>query len=146
MRYLKRFNESSKTTYTELSDLLGRDELSLKYIKDHEYIVMSDKIIDVLEKSIKYNSSIHRESPGGNNYSYLTIFPDDRDIAVLDEYIGLTNLNCIIHIVEMEDEWFRVDFKITFEKNYCKSRIMRIFICDQLDGLMDLLKNQRLLK
>lgn len=148
MKYLKLFNESFIKTYTELSNLSGSNELSDKELRNHKYIVMSDNVKNLLQRDIKYDSYIQTESHGENNYSYLKVIPNDRDIDVLDEYFDFVNVNCIINIVEMEDEWFRVDFKISFKKNYNykTNHTMRIFVCDQLDGLMELLKNQRLLK
>lgn len=148
MKYLKLFNESFIKTYTELSNLSGSNELSDKELRNHKYIVMSDNVKNLLQRNIKYDSYIQTESHGENNYSYLKVNPNDRDIDVLDEYFDFVNVNCIINIVEMEDEWFRVDFKISFKKNYNykTNHTMRIFVCDQLDGLMELLKNQRLLK
>ncbi len=148
MKYLKLFNESLSNSYAEVPISSGIDELSNKELRNHKYIVMSDKVKNILQEHIKYTSHIKTESPGDDNYSYIQIFPNDRDIDVLDEYFDFNQAKCVINIVEMEDEWFGVFFKIKFKKGIGPrmDQTTRIFICDQLDGLMELLKNQRLLK
>ena len=150
MKYLKLFNESFSKSYAEVPISSGIDELSNKELRNHKYIIMSDKVKNILQENIKYRSQFEfkTESPGEDNYSYLQISPNDRDIDILDEYFDFAEAKCVINIVEMEDEWFSVQFKIQFKKNIrnIPKQTTRIFVCDQLDGLMDLLKNQRLLK
>ena len=149
MKYLKLFNESFSRSYAEVP-ISGIDELSNKELRNHKYIVMSDKVKNILQENIKYRSQFEfkTESPGEDNFSYLQISPNDRDIDILDEYFDFYEAKCVINIVEMDDEWFSVQFKIQFKENVSTrtNQTSRIFVCDQLDGLMDLLKNQRLLK
>ena len=156
MKYLKLFNESFSRSYAEVP-ISGIDELSNKELRNHKYIIMSGKVKKILKESIKYYvyySGITKYNKQGYNtpgfnykYTFLSLTPNDRDIDILDEYFDFERAQCTIDIIEMEDEWFRVDFNISFGmKKRRDKEIKRIFICDQLDGLMDLLKNQRLLK
>lgn len=157
MKYLKLFNESFSKSYAEVPISSGIDELSNKELRNHKYIIMSDKVKKLLKESIKYHvyysgitnairTNFH-PSYHQYKYTYLSIAPNDRDIDILDEYFDFDRAQCNIDIIEMEDEWFRVDFNISFGmKKRRDKEIERVFICDQLDGLMDLLKNQRLLK
>jgi hypothetical protein len=105
--------------YTNI-DIATYDELVSNTID------MSDRDIEIITKNLKYE---WRQDKA------LLIYPDPNNKSVW------------VLIIELEDDWFLVDFNLTYRVGVNWGPFNRtLYKCDQIEGLLKLLKDKDYLK
>ena len=152
MRHLKLFKESITTTYTEIT---------ASEFNDYIFDVPVDEDGDEVEyESEDWDSSkVYSRWVGFSDSEINTItdvvFKCDRYVEVYDDYVDndtgdTQNLKYMridhqidnkttgaIQLYHLKDDWYYAHHTIT---NYAAKRF-RCYRCDQIDGLLDCLKN-----
>lgn len=135
MRYLKLFKESNNEYYFDIKsqsglDLIGSISVSMSQKSQMAISNLNWNCKDVKKKKLEGNpkSSFYVQSAIGIGHIFL-------DITLIPTFINL-------EIVEIEDEWFIVRIHNQGNKY---SKPLQTYKCDQLDGLIQLLKDKELI-
>ena len=133
MRHLKIFEGFEEPLYQEIDRSDGMDLIETKSVD------MSQRTSDIL-KSFRFKNEILnfirlKGNPNSNSYVEGSITPGHHFVD-----IQLTENN--IEIVELDDEWFIVRVHRPIQNyRHIPGNASTTFKCDQLDGVLNLLKD-----
>lgn len=134
MKYLKKFNESSESTYYE--EIFGTDPI-LNHDTNDEIIFTNDEVETI--RSL-YNNEIFSITLKGWGEGAVVF-----DGSIVNE-IGIKDKFDTYHIYKYDDEWYillvkKANFKISTARDMTK-----YYKCDQFEGLLKCLKDKTSVK
>jgi hypothetical protein len=132
MRYLKVFESFKEPFYCQIDRTDGMDLIETKSVD------MSQRTSDILKSFPFKNEILHSLRLKGNPNSSLYV---EGSITPGHHFVDIQLSENNIEIVELDDEWFVVRVHRPIQNyRHIPGNASTTFKCDQLDGVLNLLK------